>query len=224
MPRASETEAMSSDGAPTIGPVPTRRDVSMVTPQGAYVPSRCPVRAQWDLLYPCEPLPPSPVAERRIERGRSFESAILSKLASLHPDAVVLRDMPRPEQELATVAAMQQGAPMVLGGRLPTDLAGRRAGGPDVLVRDEDPLLYRAIDVKGHHTHDEGLGGIEATCSPLVFPGTEATEARRGRWARKRRADMLQLAHYQRMLEAAGFAPPGPRRGDHWARRGSRLV
>ena len=191
----------------------SRHDVSVVTPQGAYVASRCPVRVQWDLLRPCEPLLPSPVAERRVQRGRSFETEVLATLASLHPDAVVLGDEDRPARAKATLTAMQAGAAMILEGRLPSDLAGRRAGEPDVLLRANASVRYRAIDVKAHQTRDHGLAGVEGTCSSLSAPGAEVAQARAGRWVRKRRADMLQLAHYQRMLEAAGFAAPGRRLG-----------
>jgi len=191
----------------------TRHDLSVVVPQGAYVASRCPVRAQWDILHPCEPLSASPVAERRVERGRSFEADVLAKLAVLHPDATVIEVGYSAERELATVAAIREGAGLILGGRLPTDLAGRRAGEPDVLVRDQGSPAYRAVDIKAHQTHDQALNGVEATCSALASPGPAVAEARPGRWARKRRADLLQLAHYQRMLETAGVAPPGPRLG-----------
>ena len=190
-----------------------RNDVSVVGPQGAYVASRCPVWAQWDLLRPCEPLPPSPVAERRVERGRSFEAEVLARLVPLHPTAVVMDVEDREEREDATVAAMREGAAMVLGGRLPGDVAGRRAGEPDVLVRAGGSLAYRAVDIKAHRTHDEALAGVEATWSALGAPGPEAAQARAGHWAHKRRGDMLQLAHYQRMLEAAGFATPDGRLG-----------
>ncbi|MGA3222040.1 MAG: hypothetical protein ABSE77_23740, partial [Acidimicrobiales bacterium] len=88
----------------------TRHEISGVAPQGAYVASRCPVRAQWDVLHPCEPLPASPVAEHRVERGRSFEAELFAKLASLHRGAVVVDVRERAERELATAAAMRGGA------------------------------------------------------------------------------------------------------------------
>ena len=191
----------------------TRHDVSMVVPQGAYVAGRCPVRSQWDILRPCEPLPGSQVAERRAEHGRSFEREIRAKLVLLHPGAVAIDVDDRTERELATIAAVREGAGVILGGRLPTDLAGRRVGEPDVLLRVEGSHSYRAIDVKAHQTHDRALTGVEAIGSSLGAPGPKTGEARPGRWARKRRADLLQLAHYQQMLEAAGFAAPEQRLG-----------
>ena len=102
---------------------------------------------------------------------------------------------------------------MIIGGRLPTDLAGRRVGEPDMLVRTLGTPSYRAVDIKAHQTHDHARAGIEATYSALAAPCPGAAEARSGRWARKRRTDLLQLAHYQRVLEAAGFAAPGHRLG-----------
>lgn len=196
-----------------IEAVATRYDISVVAPQGAYVASRCPVRAQWDVVRPCEPLPPSPVAERRAEDGRSFEAEIVAKLRSLHPGAVVLGGEDRAWRENATLAAMRDGAALILGGRLPTDYAGRRAGEPDLLLRAQGPGSYRAVDIKGHLTRDQSNRGVEARCSALSAPSMDDAEVRPGNWARKRRADMVQLAHYQRMLEAAGFAHPEGRHG-----------
>ena len=203
----------ASDAVRTIGRVTVRHDVSVVVPQGAYVASRCPVRAQWDVLRPCAPLAGSPVAERRVARGRAFETEVLRRLGCLHTDAVVIDIDQRAERERATVAAMEDGAAIIIGGRLPTDHSGRRAGEPDVLVRAQGSTSYWAVDIKAHRTHDDALAGVGAAWSTLVAPGTESSEARPGRWARKRRADLLQLAHYQRMLEAVGFAVPEGRHG-----------
>jgi predicted RecB family nuclease len=138
---------------------------------------------------------------------------MVAVLRSLHPDAVVISGGDRGEREDATVAAMRSGASLVLGGRLPTDYRGRRTGEPDVLVKVQGSPSYRAVDIKHHRTHEQGLNGIEATAAPLSSPALEVSEARSGGRARKRRGDMLQLAHYQRLLEAAGLAAPGGRFG-----------
>lgn len=177
---------------------------------GAYTARRCPVRAQWDLLRPCEPPPPSPAQERLAKRGSEFEATILSQIMELHPGTVAVPSLPAPDREHATGLAMAAGAPVVTGGRLPQDLAGHRVGEPDLLVRAPDGG-YQPVDVKSH---------LELTSEPGPFAGRSASlelltrdEAgeEQGRWARKNRADLLQLAHYQRMLEAAGEAPDGER-------------
>jgi predicted RecB family nuclease len=192
----------------------TRYAVSDVQPQGGYVARQCPVRAQWDLIRPCDPLPPSPHLERRFRRGLEFEAAVIARLLGLHPAArVISRDNEdRPGREQATRVAMQAGDPVIVAGRLPADTAGRRVGEPDLLVAAADGSGYRPVDIKHHHSLHPGDGGLPARCSALDRLAWEAAESAPGS-ARKRREDLLQLAHYQRMLEAAGMAPAGGRFG-----------
>jgi predicted RecB family nuclease len=192
--------------------VTPRRDVSEVPPQGGYLAKQCPVRAQWDLIRPCDPLPPSPVLERRFAAGRRFEAEVVARLVPLHPDARVVAEPDKGEREAATATAMKAGAPVIVGGRLPADPDGRRVGEPDLLVAAAGSG-YRPVDVKHHRCLDAGDGSLPALCSGLGRPAWEAAELNPGLSARRRRDDLLQLAHYQRMLEACGMAAPDGRHG-----------
>jgi len=186
--------------------------VSEVSPQGGYLAKQCPVRAQWDLIQPCDPLPVSRVLERRFAAGRRFEDEVVAQLVPLHPDALVVAEPDREEREAATAAAMKAGTPVIVGGRLPADPGGRRVGEPDLLVAAAGSG-YRPVDIKHHRCLDANDGGLPALCSGLERPAWEAAGLAPDSSARRRRDDLLQLAHYQRMLEACGMAAPDGRHG-----------
>jgi predicted RecB family nuclease len=199
--------------APTIRTVVTRYDVSAVPSQGGYVAKRCPVRVQWDTIQPCKPQPVSRLVERRFARGRQFEQEVIAQLVTVHPDAHVVGGEDRAGREAATLAVMREGVLVIIGGRLPADLAGRRVGEPDLLIAVPGSSGYRPVDIKHHRCLDAGPGGLPAVCSPLDRLVWEVAQADPGVSARKHKGDLLQLAHYQRMLEAAAMAPPGARYG-----------
>lgn len=184
-------------------------------PQNGYIARRCPVRAQNDVLRPSEPLAPAPELVRRIERGRDFEEDAVAvvKAGATAIDALV-GDTPE-ELERSTVEAMASGAAVILGGRLPTDWVGSRVGKPDLLVAAEGGG-YRAVEVK-HHLTLEPVGSGDrvspALCSPQDRPFLEVANSDEWYTVRRREDDLLQLAHYQRMLEAAGLAA----RDGRWA-------
>ncbi len=190
----------------------TRFDVSEVPPQGGYVAKRCPVRAQLDVLRPGKPLAPSQVAEQRMAQGRAFEAEVVSALTLLHPDAVVIdQAWSLQAREDVTARAMAERAHLIVGARLPADEVGRRVGEPDLLVRapSSGPPAYRAVDVKHHMVLEAPAGGrpgLVARCCELGEPTLEASVADESWAARRRRDDLLQLAHYERMLEAMGAA------------------
>jgi predicted RecB family nuclease len=200
--------------------VATRYDISGVPLQGGYVAKQCPVRAQWDVIEPGERRPPSAALERRLTRGREFEARIVAELAGYHPGATVLASQDRDtraEREAATVNAMASGVTVIIGGRLPADLAGRRVGEPDLLVAAAGSG-YRAVDIKHHRSLDPrpdggGARAQGARCSALDALVLESAAPDPASSPRKHRGDLLQLAHYQRMLEAAGLAATDGRHG-----------
>jgi predicted RecB family nuclease len=158
-------------------------------------------------------LPPSPLLARRFARGRQFEAEVVARLIHLNPAAHTVADEGQAEREAATLDAIKAGAPLIVGGRLPADLAGRRVGEPDLLVAAAGGAGYRPVDIKHHRCLDAGPHGLPARCSPLDRLAPEAAELAPGVSARKHKEDLLQLAHYQRMLEAAHLAPAGERLG-----------
>ena len=191
----------------------TRHDVSSVPLQGGYVAKQCPVRAQNDALGPAEPIPPSPVLERRFKRGRLFEAEIVADLRRLHPDAIAVEGADSAALEVATAAAIAGAFPLILGGRLPSDATGRRVGKPDLLVAAPGGG-YRPVDIKHHMALEPAeLRSLPSDCSELARPALENAEMDETARARKHKGDLLQLAHYQRMLEAAGFAAGDGRHG-----------
>lgn len=154
----------------------------------------------------------SPIAEQRAQQGVDFEAATVASLAALHPDAVIISCPDRAERELLTKAAMLNGARLIIGGRLPTDNSDRRVGEPDLLISDPAAAGYRPVDIKHHRSLDAVRGGLPACCATLGAPSLREAVVDPERSARKHRGDLLQLAHYQRMLEAAGHATAGGRR------------
>jgi predicted RecB family nuclease len=193
----------------------TRQDVSTVPLQGAYVAKRCPVRAQNDALHPIETVAPDPFTERLMARGNAFQADLVAEILRLHPDALCVEAEDARGREEATVAAMASRAPLIIGGRLPADTAGRRVGAPDLLVAAREGG-YHAIDIKAHQVlqTSEGRGSeILALCTGLETLTRDTAVADPAVAARRSEDDPLQLAHYQRLLEVSDHAANGPRFG-----------
>lgn len=193
----------------------TRRDVSIVPPQGGYVAKRCPLRVHFDLVPPpVDPAPESIVARARMDAGIAFEAEVFETLAEHHPGALVLDDdRPEDEREAETVAALTRGVALVLGGRLPVDEVGRRSGTPDLLVRaghrPDGRWAYVPVDVKHHKTLSPRLDDDRkppALVSALATPVLDQAQEDPAWTVGSLRNDALQLAHYHRMLEAIGHA------------------
>ena len=111
-------------------------------------------------------------------------------------------------QEWQTMQAVQSGALVIAGGRLPVDHEAHRVGQPDLLVRHGEG--YLPIEVKSHKALDrvrkEGTG--TALVSDLTKPFLGAAAVDVAHTARKHVGDLLQLAHYRALLDAAGIGSP----------------
>ena len=194
----------------------TRYDLSAVPPQGGYVAKQCPVRAQNNVLRPSNPLPASPELQRRFDRGREFEGWAVERLEEVSAGVVVAAAQETEEElEASTAEAMDSRVSVIVGGRLPTDHVGKRVGKPDLLVVADD-RGYRPVDVKHHMALEPAEAdrrGLPALCSSLAEPRLEDATVDEQFWAKKREEDLLQLAHYQRMLETAGLAAASVRCG-----------
>lgn len=210
---------MSDEGS--IEPTPfdryvPRRDVSGVRPQGSYAAKRCPLRVQFDVYPPpgVEPLPLPVGAQLRVDEGDTFEADVFEQLRAGHAGAVTIDPaLSVEDQEDRTRQAMDADSPIIIGGRLPTDVAGRRVGRPDLLVlaerRPDGRRAYHPADVKRHLTiHDRPARGEvpPVLVSPLERIARPDATSDPERTARNRTDDLLQLAHYHRLLEAAGRA------------------
>jgi predicted RecB family nuclease len=190
------------------GPV----DAARTGPQGGYLAKRCPEAVQLDILRPVEPLPSSDFMTMLTDGGIAFEVDVFDLLRSSVAGAVdINRGLDREQREQLTADAMDEAAPLVIGGRLPLDVVGRRLGEPDLLLRmgaerkADGRWSYVAVDVKNHIVRDspdpaaENLGEALTVAPWVATDGADSSES-----ARCRYDDLLQLAHYQRLLEACG--------------------
>ncbi|GAB2473837.1 TM0106 family RecB-like putative nuclease [Luteococcus sediminum] len=143
--------------------------------------------------------------------GRTFGGEVL-ELLSAGKDVADLRGVDDPaEAERLTLEALAAGRAVVLCPRLPDDPVGHRTGSPDALVRsctlDDTGHGYRPVEAKRHRVQEMGHGEHPCHWSPLADPTTESVAWQMTIKA-SREADLLQLAHYWRLLEACGHADP----------------
>jgi predicted RecB family nuclease len=179
--------------------------------QGGYLAKQCPEAVQLDVLRPVDPLPTSQFRMMLAAAGNAFERTVFAELLSSVSGAVEVDRTREPNcREALTTEAMRAGAQLVIGGRLPVDAVGHRVGEPDLLVRaGDEPKVngrwaYVPVDVKHHIVRDTPeLPGNPAE-SLGVAPWVETGGAAASEFARWTYGDLVQLAHYQRLLEACG--------------------
>lgn len=184
----------------------------------AYAARSCPLKTAYRFTPGLEPplgvLPDPPF----FHDADAIEADVYARLLACDTEAVDLRGLRAADSaaaQAATIAAMRAGAPLILAPTLPRDEAGHRIGHPSLLVREiGDGPGYHPVQIKFHRV-------LEATppeapplyATTLDAPRELVTVPGRGfRWRHRLRA-ALQVAHYWRMLQAAGYAAQRPAAG-----------
>ncbi|MEZ0385316.1 recombinase RecB [Mycobacterium sp. pW045] len=174
---------------------------------GGYHAQQC-ARVTHNLFSPVvvEPVALSPERVALREAGIAFEAAVFDELRSQYHDSGALlvldADVGRSEQQRATRAAMDAGVDVIAGAWLPE--VNSRVGRPDVLIRYRNG--YLPVDIKNHRTlsaaktSEVQVSTLSAPDQLHTFPGYSDHGAR---W----RDDVMQLAHYTRMLQELGYHP-----------------
>ena len=145
--------------------------------------------------------------------GIEFEDQVAGYLLDLLGSSCAdLRRLPHREAMEETHEAMAQGIPVILGGALPDDLTGDRRGRPDLLVSWGEgatgSAAYLPADIKSHSVIKEAKrGSIDLTpLSQLAHTPSADNQSGLTPNTAYRANDLMQLAHYWRMLEACGRA------------------
>ena len=171
---------------------------------GGYAAKQCPVRTQIDFHPLITKVAREWTAEEqaRFDAGQLFEDAVFERIRDVRPDAVLIDPALRyTDAVAATLAAMESGAPLILGGWLPDDEAGGRTGKPDILIGHDGG--YLPADVKNHKTLQKAkrragvVSRLRTPADRFELEGWSANTTHRFN-------DGIQLAHYTRMLQACG--------------------
>lgn len=194
----------------------------------AYAARSCPVKTQ-NHFHPGLDRPRRDDDESLQEAflgGAGFKTSMLDtmlkRFAGRVADCRALANQPWQVQVDAALAAMSDGVDAVIGGVLPLDVPGHRSGRPDLCLRGPDNAQgnpgYHPVQVKFHRV-------LERAAPSQTQPSQLVSQLGQGLLAAaveepdqtfrvsSREADLLQLAHYWRLLEAAGYAAGG----DPWA-------
>jgi predicted RecB family nuclease len=187
----------------------------------AYAARSCPVKTQNAFLPGLDRPELDESLQELFAGGSAFKSDVLRRLidgAERVVDCRALRDQPHDVQAAATLAAMADGVPVIIGGLLPIDRHGHRSGRADVWIRGDDAEDggpgYHPVMVKLHRMLERQTPGPSHEPFPissLSDPSRARALAIPGRALRlaSREPDLLQLAHYWRLLGAAGRAATG---------------
>ena len=187
----------------------------------AYAARSCPVKTQNAFLPGLDRPELDESLQELFAGGSAFKADVLRRIIDSSDSAVdcrALRDQPHDVQVAATLAAMADGVSLIVGGLLPLDRQGHRSGRADLWVRGEDAEDgspgYHPVMVKLHRMLERQTPGPSHEPFPissLADPALAHAVPVPGRALRlaSREPDLLQLAHYWRLLGAAGRAARG---------------
>lgn len=177
-----------------------------------YAARNCPVKT-FNAFDPGTPKPEKPLDESLLEAfsgGSEFRESVLETLCR-GGEVIDLRDEGHPPAE--TLAAMDAGAPVIVGGHLPVDVPGHRCGHPDALVRGDDRPDgrpgYWPLRVKPYRLLEKQRNANELRASALNSP-TVLEPLPGFRFRSYRQGVLLELAHHWRLLQACGRAAASP--------------
>lgn len=171
--------------------------------------------------------PQSPVAEAMAAQGLIHEARVIEKLKATGVSYIEIDENTRPEvREELTVDALRnpeirliihpvfgERAEDLISETTGYEISDRvRSSRPDLLVRQgiaPAPFgTWSAVDVKSHGATEESKSNVVQLVSI-----TELTSSDEWVSGRLKQDDAMQLAHYQRHLEAMGIADPEARAG-----------
>lgn len=179
----------------------------------AYAARSCPVKTH-NAFHPGLSLPAGDEGLREVFHGGvAFSAEVLDALLAGFGGSVLdgreLTHLPAAEQEAVAMRALGAGVQVLIGPLLPRDGVGHRSGRPDLLLWAPEGG-YHPVEIKFHRVTDQRSAASQLTWSALsdpanrqVLPGYRF----RNTW---RLNDLLQLAHYQRMLLRLGYAASEP--------------
>ncbi|SFK74199.1 TM0106 family RecB-like putative nuclease [Geodermatophilus ruber] len=186
---------------------------------GGYAAKRCPraTHNEYDLTVPRVEWQPDPAVQEQLDEGRAFEDDVVEALLSAAPDAIDLRPLEDDKWThiAETMRHLASGTGLIVGGRLPDDDARGRTGKPDLLIWAEDRPDgrpgYHVGDIKHHLTlHRSPNDSVEVSLASVPSRAQAVVRAGVALRVGDREDDCLQLAHYWRLLEAAGHAAVEP--------------
>ncbi len=182
----------------------------------AYAARSCPVKTH-NAFNPTLSKPTAPLDEslrESFDGGKDFRDATLEDIVRRNAGVVDLRELAGEtggwaQLETACVAAMDNGAPIIIGGILPLDLESHRSGRPDLLVRGADAVDgrpgYLPVRIKPYRVLEKQMGCTDLEHSTMADLLTHVTSADL-RYRTRREGALLELAHHWRLLETCGHA------------------